>query len=89
MQSGVDFHLFKENIEPKWEDPMCEGGGKWTVLVPKGPDSKAKLDTYWLNTVRYGLGGRAVGVIGACFGLCWCPWDMIIAKLLAVFDATV
>lgn len=56
VQSGVDFHLFKENIEPKWEDPMCEGGGKWTVLVPKGPDSKAKLDTYWLNTLLACIG---------------------------------
>ena len=48
---GTDFHLFKEGIEPKWEDPTCEFGGKWTVLVPKGPNSKQVLDTYWLNAV--------------------------------------
>ncbi len=48
---GTDFHLFKEGIEPKWEDPTCESGGKWTVLVPKGPNAKQVLDTYWLNAV--------------------------------------
>ena len=49
---GTDFHLFKEGVEPKWEDPSCEHGGKWTVLVPKGPNCKQVLDTYWLNAVR-------------------------------------
>ena len=49
---GTDFHLFKEGVEPKWEDATCESGGKWTVLVPKGPNAKQVLDTYWLNAVR-------------------------------------
>ncbi len=49
---NTDFHLFKEGIEPKWEDPTCEHGGKWTVLIPKSPSSKQTLDTYWLNAVR-------------------------------------
>ena len=49
--SGADFHLFKKGIEPKWEDPRCEHGGKWTVLVPKGPSGKQTMDTYWLNAV--------------------------------------
>ena len=48
---GTDFHLFKEGVEPKWEDPTCEFGGKWTVLIPKSPISKQVLDTYWLNAV--------------------------------------
>ena len=51
VQSGADFHLFKKGIEPKWEDPRCEHGGKWTVLVPKGPSGKQTMDTYWLNAV--------------------------------------
>lgn len=51
LNPGTDFHLFKEGIEPKWEDPQCESGGKWTVLVPKGPVSKATLDMMWLNAV--------------------------------------
>ncbi len=51
VSSGADFHLFKKGIEPKWEDPRCEHGGKWTVLVPKGPNTKQTMDTYWLNAV--------------------------------------
>lgn len=51
VSSGADFHLFKKGIEPKWEDPRCEHGGKWTVPVPKGPNTKQTMDTYWLNAV--------------------------------------
>lgn len=43
---GTDFHCFKYKIEPKWEDPVCANGGKWTVTLPKG-----KSDTSWLYTV--------------------------------------
>ncbi|BDA46266.1 Eukaryotic translation initiation factor 4E-1 [Coccomyxa sp. Obi] len=53
---GTDFHLFKEGVEPKWEDPTCEHGGKWTVLVPKSPNSKQVLDTYWLNAILACIG---------------------------------
>jgi hypothetical protein len=48
---GTDFHLFKEGIEPKWEDPKCARGGKWTFSAPK-TSNRNSLDTYWLNTVR-------------------------------------
>lgn len=50
LQAGADFHLFKQGIEPKWEDPRCAAGGKWTVLLPKG--NKQTLDQYWLHVVR-------------------------------------
>merc|ERR1712060_816569 len=47
--NGADFHLFKEGIEPKWEDPRCSQGGKWSVSFPKA--NKQLLDQGWLNTV--------------------------------------
>ena len=50
LPAGTDFHLFKAGIEPKWEDPTCEHGGKWTILVPKG--AKQTIDKYWLHMVR-------------------------------------
>ncbi len=50
LPAGTDFHLFKAGIEPKWEDPQCEHGGKWTILVPKG--AKQTIDKYWLHMVR-------------------------------------
>ncbi|PHT85547.1 Eukaryotic translation initiation factor isoform 4E-2 [Capsicum annuum] len=44
---NADFHLFKTGIEPKWEDPECANGGKWTVTSSR----KANLETMWLETV--------------------------------------
>lgn len=51
MQAGVSFFLFKDGIEPKWEDAKNTNGGCWTAGVPKTPNSKALLDTWWLNAV--------------------------------------
>ena len=50
LASGADFHLFKKGIEPKWEDPRCAAGGKWTVQIKKG--QTGTLDQYWLHIVR-------------------------------------
>lgn len=44
---NADFHLFKAGIEPKWEDPECANGGKWTATSSR----KANLETMWLETV--------------------------------------
>lgn len=43
---GADFYCFKDKIEPKWEDPVCANGGKWTIICPKG-----KSDILWLYTL--------------------------------------
>ncbi|KAJ3683304.1 hypothetical protein LUZ60_013531 [Juncus effusus] len=51
---GADLHLFKNKIEPKWEDPICSNGGKWTINCSRG-----KSDTYWLYTL--------LGMIGEQF----------------------
>ncbi|KAJ9690850.1 hypothetical protein PVL29_013145 [Vitis rotundifolia] len=48
---GADFHCFKYKIEPKWEDPVCANGGKWTVTFAKG-----KSDTCWLYTLLAMIG---------------------------------
>ena len=50
LGAGTDFHLFKKGIQPKWEDPQCVGGGKWTIWVPR--NSKQQLDKFWLHSVR-------------------------------------
>jgi Eukaryotic initiation factor 4E len=47
LLANADFHLFKTGIEPKWEDPECANGGKWSVTVSRKP----QLDTMWLETV--------------------------------------
>ena len=51
MAVGADFHCFKKKIEPKWEDPICANGGKWTVTYQKG-----KSDTSWLYTLLAMIG---------------------------------
>ncbi|KAL6853985.1 hypothetical protein ACP4OV_020014 [Aristida adscensionis] len=48
---GADFHCFKEKIEPKWEDPICANGGKWTISCGRG-----KSDTMWLHTLLAMIG---------------------------------
>ncbi|GAB4827104.1 translation initiation factor eIF4E [Ancistrocladus abbreviatus] len=47
----ADFHCFKHKIEPKWEDPVCANGGKWTVTFARG-----KSDTFWLYTLLAMIG---------------------------------
>ncbi|XP_073311735.1 eukaryotic translation initiation factor 4E-2-like isoform X2 [Primulina huaijiensis] len=48
---GADFHCFKNKIEPKWEDPLCSNGGKWTACFYRG-----KSDTSWLYTLLAMIG---------------------------------
>ncbi|KAG0500174.1 hypothetical protein HPP92_000246 [Vanilla planifolia] len=48
---GADFHCFKHGIEPKWEDPVCANGGKWTISC-----SRVKVDLWWLYTLLAMLG---------------------------------
>ncbi|XP_072993835.1 eukaryotic translation initiation factor 4E-1-like [Typha latifolia] len=48
---GSDFHCFKYGIEPKWEDPICSNGGKWTISCSRG-----KVDTWWLYTLLAMIG---------------------------------
>ncbi|GKU92457.1 hypothetical protein SLEP1_g6179 [Rubroshorea leprosula] len=48
---GADFHCFKYKIEPKWEDPVCANGGKWTLTFSRG-----KSDICWLYTLLAMIG---------------------------------
>ena len=47
LAGGADFYCFKHNIEPKWEDPICANGGKWTMNFPKEKSDKPWLYTVW------------------------------------------
>jgi len=45
---GTDYLLFKEGIDPEWEDPSNSNGGSWTLNSDKSrnlPD----VDTLWMN----------------------------------------
>ncbi|KAG6573340.1 hypothetical protein SDJN02_25256 [Cucurbita argyrosperma subsp. argyrosperma] len=47
----ADLYCFKHHIEPKWEDPVCANGGKWTVNFSRG-----KSDNGWLYTLLAMIG---------------------------------
>eukprot|EP01119_Soliformovum_irregulare_P016896 TRINITY_DN4955_c1_g1_i1.p1 TRINITY_DN4955_c1_g1~~TRINITY_DN4955_c1_g1_i1.p1 ORF type:complete len:327 (-),score=72.77 TRINITY_DN4955_c1_g1_i1:42-1022(-) len=46
-----DYHLFKHNIRPLWEDEINRNGGKWIVRLRKGMASK-----YWEDLILATLG---------------------------------
>ncbi|XP_057956848.1 eukaryotic translation initiation factor [Malania oleifera] len=52
LLANADFHLFKAGIEPKWEDPECANGGKWSLPSNR----KTNLDTMWLETLMALIG---------------------------------
>jgi len=55
LPQGSNYHIFKEHIEPKWEDAANSRGGKWTVSVP--PKTRgSNLDQMWLWTVLACIG---------------------------------
>jgi len=45
MDNNANYHLFKKDIKPMWEDTANLKGGKWIITL-KG-NEKATLDTYW------------------------------------------
>lgn len=51
LSPSATFYLFKENILPQWEDANNTHGGCWTAPISRGPNSKAVLDAWWLNSV--------------------------------------
>ncbi|KAG5388925.1 hypothetical protein IGI04_030466 [Brassica rapa subsp. trilocularis] len=49
LTPNADIHMFKAGVEPKWEDPECANGGKWTYVVTN--NRKQALDKAWLETL--------------------------------------
>lgn len=52
LVGNADLHLFKAGVEPKWEDPECAHGGKWTVSASR----KTNLEGMWLETLMALIG---------------------------------
>lgn len=55
LSPGSNYHLFKENVEPKWEDPVNENGGKWVVTL-QARQRREHLDRLWLWAVLAVIG---------------------------------
>jgi hypothetical protein len=77
---GSNYHLFKLDVRPAWEDPHNEKGGKWNILVPH---TSGKTDSAWLYSVRQGFSR----LLFLFFVLCVVYFHLIIFGL-AVFVAS-
>jgi translation initiation factor 4E len=49
LDNGSDYMLFKDGIQPMWEDVKNRAGGRWLLSVEK--KRKEILDKYWEETV--------------------------------------
>ncbi|XP_032839618.2 eukaryotic translation initiation factor 4E type 1B isoform X1 [Tyto alba] len=50
LTSGCDYSLFKDGIEPMWEDNQNKRGGRWLITLAK-QQRHTELDRFWLETV--------------------------------------
>jgi translation initiation factor 4E len=51
LSVNSNYHLFKEGVEPMWEDPANKEGGKFVLTIPKKDSKGGKCDEWWLFTV--------------------------------------
>jgi len=50
LPSGSNYHVFREGIEPKWEDPINKQGGKWVITL-KNSQRDNQLNQLWMWAV--------------------------------------
>ncbi|XP_074516228.1 eukaryotic translation initiation factor 4eb isoform X2 [Sebastes fasciatus] len=50
LMSGCDYSLFKDGIEPMWEDERNKRGGRWLLTLNK-QQRRLDLDRFWLETL--------------------------------------
>ncbi|CAH6798533.1 Eif4e1b [Phodopus roborovskii] len=55
LSSGCDYALFKEGIQPMWEDNRNKRGGRWLLSLAK-QQRHTELDRLWLETLLCLLG---------------------------------
>ncbi|XP_026713943.1 eukaryotic translation initiation factor 4E type 1B isoform X2 [Athene cunicularia] len=51
LTSGCDYSLFKDGIEPMWEDSQNKRGGRWLITLAK-QQRHTELDRFWLETLE-------------------------------------
>ncbi|OON18212.1 eukaryotic initiation factor 4E, partial [Opisthorchis viverrini] len=43
IANGTDVYMFRSEIQPRWEDPKNESGGRWLLNL----SSSSPIDRYW------------------------------------------
>ncbi|MBN3288034.1 IF4EA factor, partial [Polyodon spathula] len=64
LMSGCDYSLFKDGIEPMWEDERNKQGGRWLITLTK-QQRRSDLDRFWLETVGEAFDDHSDDVCGA------------------------
>lgn len=52
----ADYHLFKKNVRPEWEDPENKHGGKWSFSIKDKDRNTVSVDQLWLMTQLTAIG---------------------------------
>ncbi|KAM4677723.1 eukaryotic translation initiation factor 4E type 1B [Discoglossus pictus] len=55
LSSGCDYSIFKDGIEPMWEDSRNKRGGRWLITLSK-QQRHSDLDALWLETLLCMIG---------------------------------
>ncbi|XP_067671562.1 eukaryotic translation initiation factor 4E-like isoform X1 [Haliotis asinina] len=50
LPPGCDYSMFKEGIQPAWEDSRNKNGGRWLISLNK-QQRHTDLDNFWLETL--------------------------------------
>mmetsp|Transcript_11916 Transcript_11916/g.22561 ORF Transcript_11916/g.22561 Transcript_11916/m.22561 type:complete len:194 (-) Transcript_11916:277-858(-) len=56
LATNGNYHIFREGIEPMWEDKGNVNGGKFVLTIPKKDSKEGKCDEWWLFTVLAVIG---------------------------------
>lgn len=55
LPQSANYYLFKDGIQPAWEDPANGNGGKWSVQLPR-EKHRNQIDKLWLYTMLAAIG---------------------------------
>ncbi|XP_064605301.1 eukaryotic translation initiation factor 4E-like [Liolophura sinensis] len=55
LPSGCDYSMFKDGIQPMWEDTQNKEGGRWLINLNK-QQRHTDLDNFWLETLLCMIG---------------------------------
>jgi translation initiation factor 4E len=56
LQLNSNYHLFRQGIQPMWEDPQNVEGGKFVLTIPKNDSKSGRCEEWWLYTVLAMIG---------------------------------
>jgi translation initiation factor 4E len=51
LEHNSNYHVFRQGIQPMWEDPQNVEGGKFVLTIPKKDSKSGRCEEWWLYTV--------------------------------------